>query len=66
MTRSRKGRIVRLGASLAAVSLIAAACGGDDAVEVLRLQRAGKGAQEAEVFLNGWPIAEGTILGGRD
>jgi methionyl-tRNA formyltransferase len=41
------------------------ACG-DGAVEVLRLQRAGKGAQEAEVFLNGWPIAEGTVLGGRD
>ena len=41
------------------------ACG-DGAVELLRLQRAGKGAQEAEVFLNGWPIAEGTVLGETD
>ena len=36
---------------------------GEGAVELLRLQRAGKGVQTAEVFLNGAPISEGTILG---
>lgn len=34
------------------------ACG-TGAVSLLRLQRAGKGAQEAEVFLRGWPISKG-------
>jgi methionyl-tRNA formyltransferase len=41
------------------------ACG-DGAVELLRLQRAGKGAQDAEDFLNGWPLKEGSILGGEN
>ena len=39
-------------------------CCGDGAVEIMRLQRAGKGAQSAEEFLNGWPLAQGTHLGG--
>ncbi|WP_010137292.1 methionyl-tRNA formyltransferase [Oceanicola sp. S124] len=38
------------------------ACG-SGAVELLKLQRAGKGAQEAEVFLRGHPLPKGTILG---
>ena len=38
------------------------ACG-DGAVELLKLQRAGKAAQEREVFLRGFPIAKGQILG---
>ena len=38
------------------------ACG-SGAVELLRLQRAGKGAQDVPVFLQGWPLAEGTTLG---
>lgn len=37
---------------------------GTGAVELTRLQRAGKAAQDAETFLNGWPIPEGTLLGG--
>lgn len=37
------------------------ACG-EGAVELLRLQRAGKGAQDHEVFLRGFPIAKGTQL----
>ncbi len=37
------------------------ACG-DGAVELLRLQRAGKGAQDRETFLRGWPIPVGTRL----
>ncbi|MQQ08657.1 methionyl-tRNA formyltransferase [Epibacterium sp. SM1979] len=37
------------------------ACG-DGAVELLRLQRAGKGAQDRDVFLRGFPIAKGTQL----
>lgn len=37
------------------------ACG-SGAVELLRLQRAGKGAQDRETFLRGWPIAKGTQL----
>lgn len=40
------------------------ACG-DGAVELLKLQRAGKGAQEREVFLRGFPIAKGQILGAK-
>ncbi len=37
------------------------ACG-DGAIELLRLQRAGKGAQDKESFLRGWPIRAGTRL----
>ena len=37
------------------------ACG-DGAVEVLRLQRAGRGAQDAAEFLRGFPVAPGTRL----
>jgi methionyl-tRNA formyltransferase len=39
---------------------------GTGAVELTRLQREGKGAQDAATFLNGWPVAEGTVLGGED
>lgn len=39
------------------------ACGAR-AVRLERLQRAGKGAQEAEVFLRGFPLDPGTVLGG--
>ena len=38
------------------------ACG-EGAVEVPKLQRAGKGAQEAEVFLRGMALPKGCILG---
>lgn len=38
---------------------------GEGAVELLRLQRAGKGAQDAATFLNGWPLAEGTKFEGK-
>jgi methionyl-tRNA formyltransferase len=37
------------------------ACG-DGAVRLTRLQRAGKGAQDADVFLRGMPVARGTRL----
>ncbi|WP_293576889.1 methionyl-tRNA formyltransferase [Phaeobacter sp.] len=37
---------------------LSVACG-DGAVELLRLQRPGKGAQEREVFLRGFPLAKG-------
>ena len=37
------------------------ACG-KGAVQLLRLQRAGKGAQEAEVFLRGFPLKKGDSL----
>lgn len=37
------------------------ACG-SGAVELLRLQRGGKGAQDAETFLRGFPIETGTQL----
>ncbi|MFD0911148.1 methionyl-tRNA formyltransferase [Ruegeria arenilitoris] len=37
------------------------ACG-TGAVELLRLQRAGKAAQDGETFLRGWPIPAGTRL----
>ncbi|MHA6263151.1 methionyl-tRNA formyltransferase [Arenibacterium sp. CAU 1754] len=37
------------------------ACG-SGAVALTRLQRAGKGAQDAEVFLRGWPVPWGTQL----
>ncbi len=37
------------------------ACG-EGAIDLLRLQRAGKGAQDAETFLRGWPVVAGTRL----
>ncbi|MEO3478686.1 methionyl-tRNA formyltransferase [Phaeobacter sp. CAU 1743] len=37
------------------------ACG-SGAVELLRLQRAGKGAQDREIFLRGFPVARGVRL----
>jgi methionyl-tRNA formyltransferase len=37
------------------------ACG-DGAVRILRLQREGRGAQDAELFLRGFPIPAGTVL----
>lgn len=37
------------------------ACG-DGAVRLLKAQREGKGVQEAEVFLRGFPLAAGTVL----
>ncbi|NQU56596.1 MAG: methionyl-tRNA formyltransferase, partial [Rhodospirillales bacterium] len=35
---------------------------GDGALRLLRLQRAGKGAQEAAEFLRGFPLARGSRL----
>lgn len=35
---------------------------GSGAVEMLRLQRAGKGPQDAAQFINGWPLPPGTQL----
>lgn len=37
------------------------ACG-EGAVDLLRLQRAGKGAQYKETFLRGWPVAKGSRI----
>ncbi|MBO9476554.1 methionyl-tRNA formyltransferase [Shimia sp. R11_0] len=37
------------------------ACG-DGAVQLLRLQRAGKGAQDADIFLRGFPLTKGQTL----
>ncbi|MCE8510161.1 methionyl-tRNA formyltransferase [Ruegeria pomeroyi] len=37
------------------------ACG-TGAVSLTRLQRAGKGAQDADIFLRGWPVPKGTRL----
>ncbi len=37
------------------------ACG-DGAVQLLRLQRAGKGAQDADIFLRGFPLSKGQQL----
>lgn len=37
------------------------ACG-KGAVALTRLQRAGKGAQDADIFLRGWPVPKGTRL----
>ena len=39
------------------------ACG-TGAVQVTRAQRAGKGVQEAEIFLHGHPVPAGSVLGG--
>lgn len=41
------------------------ACGAGT-VEVLQIQRAGKGAQDAATFLNGWPLQQGDTFGGQD
>jgi len=38
------------------------ACG-DGAVDLLRVQRAGKAAQSAEEMLRGFPLPVGTVLG---
>lgn len=38
------------------------ACG-DGAVRLLTVQREGKGAQNADVFLNGYPVPAGTMVG---
>jgi methionyl-tRNA formyltransferase len=38
------------------------ACG-EGAVRLLRVQREGRGAQDADVFLRGSPVAAGTVLG---
>jgi len=40
------------------------ACG-SGSVEVLQIQRAGKGAQDAATFLNGWPLQAGDTFGGQ-
>ncbi len=37
------------------------ACG-EGAIDLLRLQRAGKGAQDVDVFLRGWRVAKGTRI----
>jgi methionyl-tRNA formyltransferase len=47
------------GAALDDALLIACGTG---AVRLLKAQREGKGAQEAEVFLRGFPLAAGTVL----
>jgi methionyl-tRNA formyltransferase len=39
--------------------MLTVACG-SGAVKLLRLQRAGKGAQDSETFLRGWPVPKGT------
>ncbi len=41
------------------------ACG-SGSIEVLQIQRAGKGAQDAATFLNGWPLQTGDTFGGPD
>ena len=41
--------------------VLTVACG-EGAVDLLRLQRAGKGAQDKETFLRGWPIPVGSRL----
>ena len=51
------------GEVLCADDRLIVACGAG-AVELLKLQRAGKGAQEVDVFLRGNALATGTILGG--
>lgn len=63
-------RVKLLGARLAAGQgapglvldeALTVACG-EGAIELTRLQRAGKGAQDSETFLRGWKVAEGTQL----
>ncbi|MFA3920254.1 methionyl-tRNA formyltransferase [Ruegeria hyattellae] len=41
--------------------VLTVACGAG-AIALTRLQRAGKGAQDSETFLRGWPVARGTML----
>lgn len=36
---------------------------GAGAIRLTRLQRAGKGAQDVDVFLRGWPVTAGQVLG---
>ncbi|KAG1715294.1 Methionyl-tRNA formyltransferase [Nymphon striatum] len=36
---------------------------GAGAIRLTRLQRAGKGAQDVDVFLRGWPVTVGQVLG---
>jgi methionyl-tRNA formyltransferase len=47
------------GAALDDALLIAC---GDSAVRLLKAQREGKGAQDAEIFVRGFPLATGTVL----
>ncbi|MEM9422679.1 MAG: methionyl-tRNA formyltransferase, partial [Pseudomonadota bacterium] len=54
-TSAAPGTVVR------AKGVVTVACG-QGAVDLIRLQRSGKKAQEADVFLRGFPIAEGTTL----
>ena len=56
-------RLVEGGGAAGAVldDALTVACG-EGAVQLLRLQRAGKGAQDADVFLRGFPVAEGAQL----
>lgn len=42
-------------------NILTVACG-EGAVSLTRLQRAGKGAQDVETFLRGWPVPKGTQL----
>ncbi|GAA6165808.1 methionyl-tRNA formyltransferase [Pelagimonas sp. KU-00592-HH] len=56
-------RLVEGGGATGAVldDALTVACG-EGAVQLLRLQRAGKGAQDADVFLRGFPVAKGAQL----
>ncbi|MCP9482343.1 methionyl-tRNA formyltransferase [Shimia sp. CNT1-13L.2] len=56
-------RLVEGGGAAGAVldDALTVACG-EGAVQLLRLQRAGKGAQDADVFLRGFPVAKGAQL----
>ncbi|MCR9126307.1 MAG: methionyl-tRNA formyltransferase [Rhodobacteraceae bacterium] len=49
------------GEVLEADGALRVACG-TGAIDLLRLQRAGKAAQDWQTFLRGWPIAPGTLL----
>ena len=49
-------------AGLALDDLFTIACG-TGAVQIMRAQRAGKGAQDTDVFLRGRPVPQGTQLG---
>ena len=56
-------RLVEGGGASGAVldDVLTVACG-EGAVQLLRLQRAGKGAQDADVFLRGFPVPKGAQL----
>ncbi|NNU79657.1 methionyl-tRNA formyltransferase [Halovulum dunhuangense] len=54
--------VAGLGAPGEVLSGFTVACG-SGAVEITRAQRAGKGAQDAETFLRGFPLEQGTRLG---